>query len=197
MEQFIQSKISLKFSFLIVFGVAVLFCLVLNSSIDGSNIKIASVIGQENPNLPVHLKIPSINIDANVEYVGFTLSGIMDVPKGFANVAWFNLGPRPGEVGSSVIDGHSGYKNNKPAVFDNLYKLQKGDEIYIENSNGTIITFVVSGIKSYDSESDASSVFASNDGKSHLNLITCAGSWNEILQSHSKRLVVFTDKEIK
>jgi len=35
----------------------------------------------------------------------------------------------------------------------------------------------------------------SNDGKAHLNLITCAGVWDEVEKSHSSRLVVFADME--
>jgi hypothetical protein len=55
---------------------------------------------------------------------------------------------------------------------------------------------VVREIKKYDLSADTKDVFVSNDGKSHLNLITCAGIWNPILGTHSKRLVIFADKEI-
>jgi LPXTG-site transpeptidase (sortase) family protein len=152
---------------------------------------------KEKSSLPARLVIPSLKINASIEYVGLTPNGAMDVPTGPANVAWFDLGPRPGDNGSSVIDGHSGYKNNKPAVFDNLYKLHKGDKIYVEDSQGATITFITREIRSYDPKADASDVFISNDGKSHLNLITCVGFWDKILKSHSERLIVFTDKEIK
>ena len=145
--------------------------------------------------LPVLLKIPAININAPFEYVGLTSDGAMDVPKGPADVGWFNLGPRPGENGSAVIAGHSGWKNGVSASFDNLYKLKKGDKIYVEDRKGIITTFVVRESKKYNPSADASNVFISNDGKSHLNLITCTGIWNKIWKSHSDRLVVFTDKE--
>jgi LPXTG-site transpeptidase (sortase) family protein len=121
----------------------------------------------------------------------------MDVPKGPDDAAWFNLGPRPGEIGSSVIDGHSGYKNNRPAVFDKLYKLKKGDKIYVEDDKGNITTFVVREFKTYNPKADAKMVFSSNDGGSHLNLITCSGSWNKVERTHSDRLVVFADKEVQ
>jgi LPXTG-site transpeptidase (sortase) family protein len=149
---------------------------------------------QSNSNLPVRFKIPKINVDASVEYVGLTSGGAMDVPKGPNDVAWFDLGPRPGEIGSAVIDGHYGWKNNIPAVFDNLSKLQKGDKIYVLDDNGATTTFVVSEMGIYDQNGDASNVFGSNDGKAHLNLVTCEGVWNVVLKSRSKRLVVFTDK---
>jgi len=162
-----------------------------------ANASLISGEGKINSPLPVHLKIPTLNIDAAIEDVGLTPDGAMDVPKGPANVAWFNLGPRPGEIGSSVIDGHSGYKDNKPAVFDNLYKLKKGDKISIEDENGTTFTFVVREFKSYGRNENASDIFSSNDGIAHLNLITCAGDWNAIDKTHSSRLVVFTNREIE
>jgi LPXTG-site transpeptidase (sortase) family protein len=150
---------------------------------------------QVDSKLPVRFKIPKINIDAAIKYVGITLQGAMDVPKGPSDVAWFNLGPRPGESGSAVIVGHFGWKNNIPAVFDNLNKLQNGDKIYIEDGNGITTTFLVRKIQIYGENESASDVFNSSDGKAHLNLITCQGIWNKIQKSYSNRLVVFTDKE--
>ena len=144
---------------------------------------------------PARLKIPSINVDAHIEYVGLTPDGAMDVPKDPDNVAWFDLGPHPGENGSAVMAGHYGWKNNIPAVFDNLHKLRKGDKLYIEDDKGVIITFVVRESRRYNPNDDASDVFGSTDGKSHLNLITCEGVWDKISKTYSKRLVVFTDKE--
>jgi len=145
--------------------------------------------------LPMRLKIPSINIDAAIEYVGLTPDGTMDVPKNPDNVAWFEFGPRPGENGSAVIAGHYGWKNKKASVFDNLYKLRKGDKLYIEDDKGMIISFVVRESRKYDQKADASDIFSSNDEKPHLNLITCEGVWDKVSKSYSQRLVIFTDKE--
>ncbi len=39
--------------------------------------------------LPIRLKIPQISVDANIEYVGLTSLGAMDVPAGPVDVAWF------------------------------------------------------------------------------------------------------------
>lgn len=149
----------------------------------------------KNSLIPISIKIPKIKIDANIEMVGLTSSGIVDSPAIPANVAWFNHSPIPGEIGNSVIDGHSGWKDNIPAVFDNLYKIKIGDKIYIKNGNGDITTFIVRELKTYSNNEIVPSVFVSNDNKAHLNLITCSGIWNDLEASHSSRLVVFTDKE--
>jgi LPXTG-site transpeptidase (sortase) family protein len=151
---------------------------------------------QVSSGLPVRLKIPSINVDAFVEYVGLTPDGAMDVPKGPDNVAWFNLGQRPGENGSAVIAGHYGWKNNIPAVFDDLHKLNKGDRIYIKDEKGVTNIFIVREIRIYGKDENASDVFSSSDGKAHLNLVTCTGGWIEAEKTRPERLVVFTDKEI-
>ncbi len=150
---------------------------------------------QTNAGLPVRLKIPRIHVDASVEYVGLTPDGAMGVPTDPDTVAWFNLGPRPGETGSAVIDGHFGWKDGIPAVFDNVHKLHKGDMLSVEDKNGVTTTFVVRELRLYDQHENAVDVFSSSDGKAHLNLITCTGVWNKNQKSYSERLVVFTDKE--
>jgi len=144
---------------------------------------------------PIRLKIPIINVDSTIEYVGIDKDGTMGVPQGPSDVAWYNLGPRPGKVGSAVIAGHSGWKDGIPAVFDNLYKLSIGDKIYVEDNGGVTNTFIVREMKTYSPKEDALLIFNSSDNKAHLNLITCSGSWDTIGKDHSSRLVIFTDKE--
>ncbi|MBU1038764.1 class F sortase [Patescibacteria group bacterium] len=185
---------------LTLFIVFLLYFLPKSSTQNGSAMLVENVVTipnleQANVGLPERLKIPSINVDAPIEYVGLTSDGAMDVPKDPVKVAWFNLGPRPGQSGSSVIAGHYSWKNDLPAVFDNLYKLRKGDKISVEDEKGVNIIFVVREIQIYDKNEDASDVFDSSDGKAHLNLITCTGVWNKAEKTSSGRLIVFTDRE--
>lgn len=149
----------------------------------------------KNSRLPVLLKIPKIKVNSQVEYVGITSDGAMDVPKNIKNVAWFKLGVAPGEIGTAIIAGHYGWKNGKSSAFDNLSKLKKGDKLFVEDGKGNKIYFVVRDIKKYDAKADSKDVFNSSDNKSHLNLITCGGVWNKIEKSYASRLVIFTDKE--
>jgi len=144
--------------------------------------------------IPIRLKIPRLKIDALIEPVGLTPEGAMGVSKYIANAAWFNLGPRPGEIGSAVIDGHYGWKDDVPAVFDKLHKIRIGDKIYIDDESGVTTTFAVREKKTLQPDDDASSVFSSSDGQAHLNLITCQGAWNETSHSYPDRLVVFSDQ---
>lgn len=119
----------------------------------------------------------------------------MDAPKSPGNVAWFNLGQRPGEIGTAVIAGHYGWSRGKGSVFNAVNTLRKGDRLYVQDDKGAILSFVVRESRLYDPKADASAVFGSSDGKAHLNLVTCEGVWESAAKSYSRRLVVFTDKE--
>lgn len=143
--------------------------------------------------LPVRLKIPVIGVDSAIEDALITPDGRMDVPAGSVNVAWFALGPHPGQVGSAVIGGHFGISDGVPFVFYNLDKLKIGDKIYIVDDKDATLAFVVRFISSFDRNADATTVFTSQDGLAHLNLITCEGIWNQVNGNYPLRLVVFAE----
>lgn len=141
--------------------------------------------------LPIHLEIPVIGVDSFIEDAYITPQGAMEVPSGTVDVAWFALGPHPGQVGSAVIGGHFGIENSVPFVFYNLSKLKVGDDIYIINDEGNTITFVVTSTELFAANADATTVFTSSDGLAHLNLITCEGVWNDVAGEYPERTVVF------
>lgn len=141
------------------------------------------------------LTIPSIDVDTAIVNVGLTVEGDMAVPDSTVDVGWFSLGTRPGETGSAVIAGHN-YWDHRAAVFDRLDQLNIGDVVFATDSNGVSTSFVVRDMRLYDPSDAAPEVFESENGI-HLNLITCSGSWDPSTQSFTKRLVVFTDKEVK
>jgi len=143
---------------------------------------------------PVRLEIKSIHVDALITPVGTTPDGSMDIKENPDEVAWYRLGPAPGEKGSAVIAGHYGWKDGHASVFNNLHTLKVGDKITVYSQNGLSATFVVRETRKFDPKADATEVFTSSDGRSHLNLITCDGSWNNAAQSYTGRLVVFADE---
>lgn len=143
---------------------------------------------------PVRLVIPTIKVNAAVASAGLTPDGSMDIKKSPTDVAWYKFGPSPGNPGSAVIAGHYGWENGRGSVFNELHALKPGGTITVKAKLGASISFVVRKIKLYDPDADASEVFVSSDGKSHLNLITCEGEWVSEKQSYSHRLVVFSDK---
>ena len=177
------------------FSLSLSLCFILNSYLVQPKEEEKKIPALLSLGLPVRLKIPEIGVNAAIDSLGLTPDGSMDIPKGPNDVAWFNLGHRPGENGSAVIAGHYGtWKNGQGSVFDNLHKLSKGDMLYIGDDNGSVISFTVREIIKYDPKADTADIFSSDDGKAHLNLITCEGTWNKNSKSYSERLVVFTDR---
>ena len=146
------------------------------------------------PDLPTKLIIPKLNLNAQVEHVGLTPDGEMEVRKEPGSLGWYSLGARPGEVGAAVMAAHSGWKNNIPALFDHLDQLVPGDQIMVDDESGQRLTFVVRESRRYNPDADATEVFSSSDGQRHLNLITCKGIWNKVTKNYSERLVVFADQ---
>lgn len=156
-------------------------------------LSITSEIEVQRVGLPVNIKIPIISLDADVVSLGLTANGAMDVPSDPFDTGWYELGARPGEPGTAVIDGHVNWWYGTSAVFTNLHKLKLGDSIMVQDEWGVLTTFVVREIRSYDASADASDIFNSNDDKVHLNLITCSGVWDKNAGEYSERLVIFTD----
>ena len=146
--------------------------------------------------LPIRLNIQSINVDAAIDYTGLTPDGAMEVKKDTERVSWYSIGPRPGEIGSAVIAGHYGWFNGKGSVFNKLQNLKKGDEVLVIDEKNVTNYFIVRESHKYNPDANAPEVFTSSDNKSHLNLVTCNGTWDEAKQTYSNRLVIFTDKKI-
>lgn len=143
--------------------------------------------------IPVSLNIPRLGIRANIESVGLDKKGNMDVPKNVFDVAWYNLGYRPGETGNAVIAGHLDTKTGAPAVFYNISRLIPGDTLEITDNRNIKYIYKVRSLVSYPyNQFPVKTVFGSSN-KRMLNLITCAGTWNSAEVSYTNRLVVFSE----
>lgn len=141
--------------------------------------------------LPKTISIPQINVSANIESVGMDKQGRMDIPQKADNVAWYNLGYKPGEKGNAVIDGHLDKQTGAPAVFWNLKKLQPGDKIIVTDTQGTQKTFSVIKTINYPyNQFPLKQVFGPAD-QPLLNLITCEGQWDKTTKNYSHRTVVY------
>ncbi|QAS52993.1 class F sortase [Halobacillus litoralis] len=141
--------------------------------------------------VPTHIKIPSIEVDAPLGAVGVLDNGEMGVPESPQKAGWFEPGTQPGNVGNAVIAGHVDSRTG-PAVFYDLKKLKKGDEITVKNDEGEAKTYVVEKLESYPmEESPITQIFGKTDEK-RLNLITCTGEFVRDRGGHQDRLVVYS-----
>lgn len=141
---------------------------------------------------PVSIQIPKIKIDTKIEKVQKDKNGTMDVPQDFNNVGWYSLGPKPGQIGNSVIDGHYDSKTGA-AIFYRLSNLQTGDEIYIKDAKGEMRTFIIKDKKIYKNNVFPIQEVFGKTNKRMLNLITCEGVFNTKSQEYLNRLVIYSE----
>jgi sortase (surface protein transpeptidase) len=149
---------------------------------------------QVQPAGPYRLIIPSIGVDTDVEMVGVLHDGNLATPplNPWDDVGWYAAGPRPGEVGSAVIDGHLDRPGGSPAVFWNLRDMHVGDSVMIIDTAGGTERFRVTRIALYHPrQAPIQKIFGDESG-SYLNLITCAGDWIASQHQTALRLVVYT-----
>ncbi|ARI76102.1 class F sortase [Halobacillus mangrovi] len=140
---------------------------------------------------PSRIKIPSIDVDASIEPVGVLDNGEMGVPDDPDKAGWFEPGTQPGSRGNSVIAGHVDSRTG-PAVFYDLTKMKKGDEIVVTDQEGTEEIYIVENLKSYpQTDSPIAKIFGKTDEK-RLNLITCTGEFIRDQGGHQDRLVVYS-----
>ena len=196
MQNIAEDKFFKSIILLIIFiFLSVFFYFVFNSYAQTKNKSSSTILEssafRNDSGLPTRLIIPSINIDALIQYVGLAPDGSIGVPDGPYNVAWFDLSSRPGQQGSAIITGHYGpWKNGIKSVFDNLYKLKVGDKIYVKDDMGKLISFTMKSSKIYNLNASVPDLFNKNDGV-YLDLITCNGTWIQDKETYTNRLVIF------
>ena len=143
--------------------------------------------------LPKRLLIPSLSINANVQYVTVNAKGNMGTPNNFTDVSWYKPGTEPGMVGSAVMAGHVDNGLSLAGVFKKLDTIQVGADVYVQEANGTKLHFKVEKVISYPyTEVPVQAIFTSSDGSKRLNLITCVGAWVPGQKTYDRRLVVYT-----
>ena len=143
---------------------------------------------------PVRLIVPKLSINTSIEPVSVGANNVMEVPDGWDKAGWYSRTVKPGEVGTAVIVGHYDNQLGAPAIFYYLNQLEKGDRINILKADGQSLTYMVTQKQSYPNWSSIDDLLV-HDNNKNLILVTCAGWWNQTLQSYSERLVISAVKD--
>lgn len=143
---------------------------------------------------PAHISIPTLGVEADIEHVGVNAQNVMEIPKDFSKVGWYQHSPKPGESGkkAAILNGHYDTSSGKPAVFFNLQELAIDDEVIVIATNGLRYVYAVHDIQSHPLENFPSNIVYGSVEGALLKLITCDGYWQTATQSYSDRLVVST-----
>jgi len=139
--------------------------------------------------VPTHLLIPAIGVDTTVSPLGRNANGTAQVPTTANYAGWYDLGPRPGQIGPAVILGHIDSVSG-PGVFFRLKSLLPGDIITVVSGNQRS-RFEVSRLMTYPkSEFPTVAVFGPTPD-SELRLISCTGDFDAATGHYVDNIVVF------
>jgi hypothetical protein len=142
---------------------------------------------------PVAVDIPAIGLHTKLLQLGANPDGTIQVPSlstGAGEAAWFKYSATPGQIGTSVIEGHvDTYRG--PAVFFNLGALQPGDRVDVTLADGIIAVFRVTGVRQYLKSHFPARAIYHTKGYAALHLITCGGVFDYSTRSYLSSTVVF------
>jgi sortase family protein len=143
--------------------------------------------------MPVAVRIPAIGVDSALLHLGLNPDGTIEVPSlqtSAAKAAWYKYSATPGQIGSSVIEGHVD-STRGPAVFFRLGALHPGNTIEVTLADGVTAVFRVTGVREYaKSRFPARTIYGAADFAA-LRLITCGGAFDDATGHYLSSTVVF------
>jgi sortase (surface protein transpeptidase) len=141
--------------------------------------------------VPLALSIPAIGVKVRLSELGLNPNHTVQVPASFQEPGWYEFGPSPGQLGSSVILGHvDSYEG--PAVFFRLRSLRPGDHVDVTLADGVTTHFVVRQVATYPKTAFPTLSVYGSHGYSALQLVTCGGVFDARTRSYLSNVVVYT-----
>jgi len=143
--------------------------------------------------MPVSVEIPAIGVHSVLLRLGIKPDGTMQVPpvqRRPSLAAWYKYSVTPGQIGTSVIEGHVD-NDQGPAVFFRLGALRPGDLVNVRLADGITAVFRVTGVRQYlKSKFPAETVYR-RTRFAGLRLITCGGAFDYATSQYLSSTVVF------
>jgi Sortase domain len=142
---------------------------------------------------PVSVEIPAIGVTSKLLHLGKNANGTIAVPSLNAPVsraAWYKYSPTPGQIGTSVIEGHVDTYQG-PAIFFRLGALHPGDRVVVRLADGVTANFRVTGVRQYLKSRFPSKAIFGPTNYAALHLITCGGAFDYETHHYLSSTVVF------
>ena len=143
--------------------------------------------------VPVSVDIPAIGVSSDLLHLGRNPDGTIQVPSlvtSAGEAAWYEYSATPGQIGTSVIEGHvDSYQG--PAVFFRLGALRPGDTIDVTLADGVTAIFRVTGVREYLKTDFPAKAIYDAANYAALRLITCGGVFDYAIGHYLSSTVVF------
>ncbi len=140
--------------------------------------------------MPVRIVIPSIGVNAGLEALHRSRDSTLKPPKGWDNAGWYADGVVPGQRGPAVILVHVDSARYGPSVFFQLGRLQSGDVVMVDTSDGRTEYFIVDTVRQFPKADFPTKLVYGPTPLPELRLITCTGSFDHSKRSYLDNLVV-------
>jgi hypothetical protein len=143
--------------------------------------------------LPVSVEIPAIGVHSVLLRLGDKPDGTMQVPplqRRPSAAAWYKYSVTPGQIGTSVIEGHVD-NDQGPAVFFRLGALRPGDTVKVRLADGITAVFRVTGVRQYPKSKFPAKTVYHAARFAALRLITCGGAFDYATGQYLSSTVVF------
>ena len=196
-----RARLAGVFAVLLIVGGAAAFGVAALSQVHapqpGKGAAGSTAAGARGPRLPrsepVAVTIPAIGVRSSLLHLGLNHDGTIAVPSVYnrpMEAAWYKYSATPGEIGSSVIEGHVDTLRG-PAIFFRLGALRPGNTIEIRLADGVTAVFRVRGVREYAKDDFPTKTIYGGANYAALHLITCGGAFDFNTGHYASSTVVF------
>jgi LPXTG-site transpeptidase (sortase) family protein len=122
-------------------------------------------------------------------------NGSVQAPLGIYDAGWYTGSVKPGDIGAMFIGAHASGPT-QVGLFGKLHTLVVGDTLQVEKGDGARLTYKVvhTEIVDKDDVDMRSMLLPYGNASRALNLMTCAGTWEESAKTLSQRVLVYTEQ---
>lgn len=141
--------------------------------------------------VPRIVRIPAIDVSAQVVPVGLTKDDALGIPDDVALVGWYRLGVPPGaDRGSAVLVAHRDGRGQGRGVFYDLGRLEVGDRVTVRTDAGESVDYSVVARESIRKQRLPYDELFSAAGPPRLTLISCGGPYDPENGGYQDNVVV-------
>lgn len=143
------------------------------------------------PTAPVWVWIPDIDLDTQVLPVQLNDQNIVDTPA--ADVGWYGSSAKPGTLGKMNFNAHVVNGMNQPGKFFRLHELVPGNNIIVTDTQNQQYHYRVSEVELVDVDVFPLDKVYGQSTKAELNLVTCAGVYDNTKKDYAQRTIVYAE----
>ena len=140
--------------------------------------------------VPATVIVPAIGVRARLIGLALNGDGTLEVPTDYGVAGWYELGPKPGQRGATVIVGHVDSQEG-PAVFYRLGELKPRSQVRVAWANGRDVRFRVYAVREFAKTAFPTALVYGRTSAPELRLVTCGGRFDSWTGHYLDNVVVF------